>query len=253
MGIFASLGRSADAAAPVSGHGPDGRTLVGLPARFEAVGEALVGGRDPAPACDAVGRDLARDGASLEEAMGGLRQTWQLVRGGDPDFDALQALLGSWSETTLSFVNHITCEDPMTGLGSLAHLRSGISALFRDHHQGAAHPRESHALVVVDLPWDRHGGGRRDNGDAIGRALRVARLGEAARTVFPGSDVIGRLSTNRVAVLAPRESRLGVRVRLLRRLVGGLELSGQEPRVWIEGLPSTDVASGLLLDELARP
>lgn len=253
MGFFATRGRPATSATPPSRPGLTARERMGLPARFEAVGEALVAGLDPTPACQEVGRDLARDGASLEEALAGLREAWLLLRGCDPEYDAIASLLGAWSETTLSFVNNITCEDPMTGLASLAHLRSSISALFRAHHQGQGHPRDTHALVVVDLPGDRHAGGPRGNGDVIGRALRVARLGEAARTVFPGSDVIGRVCSNRIAVLAPRDTRLGVRVRLVRRLVEGLDLEGQQSRVWIEGLPATDAACGLLLDELARP
>lgn len=253
MGFFATRGRAETPA----GSGPaqvlTAQQRMGLPPRFEVVGDALVAGADPLDACREVGRDLARDGASLEEALEALRDTWRLVAAADPDLDAVAAFLGSWSETTLSFVHHISCEDPMTGLASLAHLRSSISALFRGHVQGEGHPRDTHALVVVDLPYDRHGFRHRVNGDSITRALRVARLGETARTVFPGSDVIGRLSTNRIVVLAERESRLGVRVRLLRRLIEGLDVGTQEVRVWIEGLPATDLSAGLLLDELARP
>lgn len=223
-----------------------------VPPGFASVAEALVRGESPLEACNAVGRDLARDGASLEEAMGGLRETWLSVRGEDPGYDATTALLRSWSETTLAFVHEIACDDPLTGLASLAHLRSSISALFRGHAQGEGDPQETHALVVVDLPHDRHGSGRSER-DVLARAVRVARLGEAVRTVFPGSAVIGRVSSNRVAVLAPRERKLGVRVRLLRRLLDGLELDGQPSRVWIEGIPRTDGGAALLLDELARP
>ena len=57
-----------------------------LPMRFEAVGEALVSGGDVAAACSVVGGDVARDGAALGEALSGLRSTYRLVVGGDPDF-----------------------------------------------------------------------------------------------------------------------------------------------------------------------
>ncbi|QCC77756.1 hypothetical protein [Nocardioides daphniae] len=64
--------------------------------------------------------------------------------------------------------------------------------------------------------------------------------------------MVGRLGVNRVAVLAERDARLGVKVRLLRRLVDGVDVRGHDARVWIEGLPASDLASGLMLDELAR-
>jgi hypothetical protein len=41
-------------------------------------------------------------------------------------------------------------------------------------------------------------------------------------------------------------------VGLLRGLVEDLDPSGERPRVWVEGLPPTDVGAGLLLDEIAR-
>src|SRR4051794_19216438 len=54
-----------------------------LPMRFEAVGEALLGGAGPnersvdvIAACTVVGRDVARDGAALGEALSGLRTTY---------------------------------------------------------------------------------------------------------------------------------------------------------------------------------
>lgn len=218
---------------------------------FTAVAEALAHQESPLEACAVAGQDLARDGASLEEAMDGLRQTWRAVRGCDPEYDATGELLRSWSETTLAFVHQISCEDPLTGLSTLAHLRGTITALFRGGAHGEARPQDAYALVVVDLPKDRHGAHRRAP-DVLTRGLRVARLGESVRTVFPGSEVIGRISSNRVAVLARREPKLGVRVRLLRRLVDGLELEGQPCRIWIEGIPVTDSGVGLLLDELAR-
>lgn len=252
MGIFAAWGRQS-ATTPVDGPGTsvaDPGGTVRLPVGFEAVGEALLLGQSPLLACEVVGRVTGMDGATVEEALSGLRQTWQAICGQDPSYEAVAALVGAWSEATLSVVSHLSCEDPMTGLSSHGHMRSSLSLLYRGHRTGAAHPRDSHALVVVDLPDDRHGGG--SSGDPIGRSMRMATLGEAVRTVFPGSEVIGRVGAHRVAVLAERDAKLGVRVRLLRRLVDGVDVSGYDARVWIEGLPASDLASGLLLHELAR-
>lgn len=223
-----------------------------VPPGFEVVAEALVEGRPTDEACGAVGRELARDGASLEEAMAGLRETWRAVRGQDPCFSATTDLLRSWSETTFAFVHEISCEDPLTGLASLAHLRSCLSSLFRGSGRGEGLPHETHALVVVDLPRVSHSEPPATP-VVLSRALRMARVGETVRTVFPGSAVVCQVGSNRLAVLAPRERRLGVRVRLLRRLIDGLELDGDPPRLWIEGIPATDTGAALLIDELARP
>lgn len=224
--------------------------LAAVPSGFEAVAEAVHAGHAPNAACEAVGRELALDGASAEEALRGLREAWQAVCDTDPPFEAVASLVKAWSDATLAVVNNVSCEDPMTGLASPAHLRSSLAALFRGQRQAGAHPRDSHALVVVELVGDHpdSAGGS----DPIVRAMRMTSLGEAARTVFAGGEVVGRVGAYRIALLARRDARLGVRVRLLRRLVEGMEAPEQPPRVWIEGLPASDLAAGVLLDELAR-
>lgn len=221
-----------------------------VPRGFEAIAEAVVADEGAVDACEALGRELALDGASADEALQGLRDTWQLLRGSDPPFDAVAAVVKAWSDATLAVVNHISCEDPMTGLASTAHLRSSLEALFRGQRRAGVHPRDSHALVVVELAGERREGAV--GGDPIVRAMRMTSLGEAARTVFPAGEVVGRVAAYRVAVLVQRDAKLGVRVRLLRRLVEGMESFEHAPRVWIEGLPATDLSAGILLDELAR-
>lgn len=243
--------------------------VMGLPPRFEAVGEALMSGPDaagpartgasrPGPAgrgggiatdpdliaaCAVTGRELARDGISLAEALDSLRSTWGIAAQGEPAYDAVEALATAWGETTLSYVHQLSCEDPMTGLASLAHVRSRLSEVYRAD-AGRRCARDSRALVVVDeraLPED-----------PVSAALHMARLGEAARTVFMGGEVIGRIGTHRLVVVAARDERLGQRVALLRRMVHSRPSGDRSTRVWIEGLPATEPAAAALLDELSR-
>src|SRR3546814_7933681 len=101
----------------------------------------------------------------------------------------------AWSESTLAYLHQLSCEDPLTGLASLAHIRSRLSELYR----GARAADETHALVVLDLPNDPVGG------DSFTRAMRLVRLGEVARTVFAGSETIGRSGSHRVVVLRSEE------------------------------------------------
>lgn len=271
MGIFATRARRG-----TTTDGPEAmrelpeHVRAQVPAQFEAVGEALASGprsvrRSAEAACAEAGRELARDGASLDEALEGLRLTSFAVTGREPDFVDIRALSNAWSEATLGYLHQLSCEDPMTGLASLAHVRSRLSELYRGELREGGRVQEVHALVVASLPvWPpgepqeggSPGGSNRSGGISpdthLTRTLRMARLGEAARTVFSGPETIGRAGQQRVVILVDRDKLLGRRVALLRRILGSLVNAGDAPRVWIEGLPSTDAGAAQLLDELAR-
>ncbi|MDN5892944.1 MAG: hypothetical protein L0H93_02865 [Nocardioides sp.] len=211
------------------------------------MGEALASGSGSHRACEVAGRGLAQDGVSLDEVLIGLGETCRAVTGREPDFGDIRAASRAWSEATLAYLHQLSCEDPLTGLASLAHIRSRLSELYRGQLGGAGPPDETHALVVLDLSRAHLPGGPDGTFNAtFDRALRLARLGESARTVFAGSEPIGRSGADRVIVVAERSRQLGRQVALVRTLV--------EPsaRVWIEGLPSSDDSAALLLDELCR-
>jgi hypothetical protein len=259
MGIFATLvrrGAQAEETADAVSAG-DVRGLM-LPARFEAVGERLAAGHDASNACALVGRETARDGADLGEALDGLRTTYARVQGGEPDFRALRALCVAWSEETLGYLHQLSCEDPLTGVASLAHVRARLSEVYRGAEQGGRSTNTSHALVVVDLPLLAQRpaveGGRGGFEMSVGfeSALALARLAEHARLVFPGGETIGLASPSRLVVVAERGDLLAPRVGLLRGLVEEMDPRGERARVWIEGLPPSDDGAGLLLDEIAR-
>ena len=152
MGIFATLARRGAQAEMAPGVVPVEDVQHLLPARFEAVGERLAAGRDASGACAVVGREMARDGADLGEALDGLRTTYARVQGGEPDFRAVRALGVAWSEETLGYLHQLSCEDPLTGLASLAHLRARLSEVYRIAEQGGTSTTTSHALVILDLP-----------------------------------------------------------------------------------------------------
>src|SRR5262245_37308359 len=135
MPMFSALTfrRSATPAPPASERDLPEAVRQALPRRFEAVGEALLGGEAPEhrsvdviAACSVLGRDVARDGAALGEALSGLRTTYSLVLGRAPDFEAAEALSVAWSDATLEYLHDLSCEDPLTGLASLAHVRTRL-------------------------------------------------------------------------------------------------------------------------------
>jgi hypothetical protein len=249
VGIFATRTRRLATDGPEAGRVLSDHEWLGLPSRFRAVGEALASGSGSAEACAVVGWDLAQEGAALPEVLDGLRAVYQRILGAEPSFEDISAVCMAWSESTLGYLHQISCEDPMTGLASLAHVRTRLGELYRGELRDKGDVNQRFALVIADTPsdapWHRH------SGDELGRAMRMTQLGDAARTVFCGHETVGQLNDHRIVVVVDRDERLGRRVALLRTLLG--QPTAASTRVWIEGLPSSDLEAGHLLGELARP
>ncbi|MFC7493773.1 MULTISPECIES: hypothetical protein [unclassified Nocardioides] len=239
---MATRRRSTTTAEPGAGQELTNELRAALPPRFEAVGEALASGSGTVVACEVLGGTLARDGISLAEALDDLARTWDLVQGVVPPYAESRALAVAWSEATLGYVHGLSCEDPLTGLGSLAHLCTVIGDLRRG---GPVH--ETHALVVVAADVAH---GARVYGEPLARAMDDAQLGATVRGVFAGVETIGHLAPGRLAVLARRDELLLRRFDLLLRMIDAGD--PPRPRAWIEGLPETDESVVALLDELTR-
>jgi hypothetical protein len=247
MGLFATMSRRTGTTGGKSQEMPE-RLRKKLPARFEAVGEALSAGSDAHAACAVVGRDLARDGIDLSEALHDLRSTYALVVGREPDFESTRALGIAWADETLGYLHEVSCENPLTGLATLAHLRGRLSEIQRGAESRGVGGDTGHALVVVDVPT--LSGGNRDA--RLGSALVMAQVASQVRLVFEGEETISEASPSRLLVLVERTDMLGSRVNTLRILLGEVTPSDSVVRLWIEGLPDTSAATSTLLDELAR-
>lgn len=214
-----------------------------LPRGFDAVGEALRSGADAVAPSAEVGRAHARVGASLGEALDGLRTTYARVLGREPAYASVKALSVAWSDSTMEFLNQISCEDPLTGMASQAHLRSRLGELYREAEIVGHDLRTRNALVVAEVT---------DAGsDHLRRELTLAQVTDALRTVFFGGETVGRAGPLRGIAVVRRRPDLGGSVAVLREYLDDLGLRG-EVRIWIEGLPGTFEAAGSLLDELAR-
>jgi hypothetical protein len=185
--------------------------------------------------CRVVGRDLAEQGVSAGEALEELRSTTQRWYRRDPDFEECQALVESWADATLGYLNRLSCTDPLTGLDSQAHLVTllGIPDLA---HLDDRTPAVPLALVVIEVP-------RPD--DFFDLARRLSSLGSLARAVFPKARATSRVGVRRLAVLTPAAADLGTRAALLERGAGG------QGRVWIEAIDA-EVDPVALVDRLAR-
>jgi GGDEF domain-containing protein len=225
------------------------RVRTAVPRRFEAVAEALARHTDVVGACAVVGRDVVGDGTALAEALEDLRATYRLVCGAPPAIRAVEALAVAWSEATLQYLHDLSCEDPLTGLASLAHVRSRLEEIYREAELSDVPVARSHALVLVEL---RVRALTDPPGHPFDRAMRLAQVAEAMRAVFCGGQTLGRLGADRAVALVPRISDLPVSVELLRELISDLDLGDVGVRVWVEGLPADPDSTGSLLDELAR-
>ncbi|MFT4008994.1 MAG: hypothetical protein QM655_03020 [Nocardioidaceae bacterium] len=215
-----------------------------LPEGFDAVGEALLSGTDAIAPSAEVGRAYARIGASLGEALDGLRSTYTRVLGREPAYASVKALSVAWSDSTMEFLNQLSCEDPLTGMASPAHLRSRLGELYRQAESVGHDLRTRNALVVVEITGP--------GSDHLARELTLAQVTDVLRTVFFGGETVGRVGALRGIAIVRRRPDLGGSVAVLREYLDDLGLGSSDVRIWIEGLPGTFEAASSLLDELAR-
>lgn len=220
-----------------------------VPLGFTAVAEALRQGTDRQTPSRVVGRRLAEMGVSLDEVLDGLEETYRLTGYGEPDFGSVRAVSCGWADSSLEYMNGLSCEDPLTGLATTAHLRTRLAELYRLAECDDTPPAGSHALVVVELAEP----GAIDQGrETIDRALRFVDIVDAVHAVYPCGETVARVGARRAATLVRRDEALGDRVGLLRQLLADWGIAPHSHRVWIEGLPTGNDHVGRLLDDLAR-
>lgn len=226
---------------------PSRELLESLP--FLAVAEALAFGSDVAAACAVVGRDAAREGAALGEALAELRATYRRVADTVPSLEAAEALSLAWAESTLEHLHHLSCEDPLTGLASLAHVHTRLSDVYREAESSATNVSATHTLVVVDLGATRS---TESGQHPLTPAFHLLRVGEVMRTVFSGGETIGRLGPQRIVALVGRKPTLASSVAVLWELLTELDFGVRSPRIWIERVPCVSASAAALLHELSN-
>ena len=244
--MFAEFGRR-QARDPTS----DDAVLL-VPEGFEALSETLASRGDVGFACAEIGRRYGIDGTSLIEALEGLAETYRRVNGDEPSFAAVRALTVSWSDAALQYLHALTCEDPLTGLASLTHLRLRLAEIYRAENAWGRTAGTTHALVVVEQvdQTDTH-----DSAPTrLERAIRLTDTAECLRLVYSAGETIGKASSRRAVAIVAKNERLGDSIAVLQGLLTDWHRDRGRPfpRVWIEGLPSSEGAAGRLLDELAR-
>ena len=151
---------------------------------------------------------------------------------------------GGLSDAQLGFLHSLSCEDPLTGLTSIHHVRTRLGDAYRAANRDGVEPQV--ALVLIDIV-DRGAGL-----SCLDRTMRLVHVSEMLRTVYSGDETLGQLSSSRAVAVVRRDENIAVTVRGPPRPARRMgEPGGPTTRVWIEGLPSP-VGAVTLLDELTR-
>lgn len=242
--------RHSDANADVRRHRRISKELgTDLPIGFDALIERLVLGGELEGVCAHIGEAAADAGIPLDEILDHVERVYEVVRAGEPPFGLTRTLVMAWSDASLQFLHAMSCEDPLTGLASLPHIRTGLNEAYRLCERRGVDVNERHALVVAEISRAEHAT------LPLWGGLAMLDSAEALRSAFDDRLTIGRAGKYRVIAIVSRDDQLPQAVAATQELlaVRGTGSAPVEPtRVWIEGLPPTSSAASLLLDELAR-
>lgn len=216
--------------------------LVSVP--FVAIEEALESGHaDIASVAHVVGASAAQLGSPLQEVLDLLERAYA-DHGAIPEYDVVKAMSVAWSEEALVHRHQESCEDPLTALSTMAHLRARLGDVYRGAERDGVRANDVHALVVVELPSVR--------GNPLSHSLAMLEAADAIRTVYSGDETIAQVGPRRAVALVERARTDRANLGLLQVLIKCRHDGDAEPRLWIEDLPRHAAGIGWLLHELAR-
>lgn len=236
----------------------------------EAVADAVCEGKGLAKACLRLGGARGRAGVGIGETLDDLGALFGVLRWPDPPLSLVRCTAEGWVDSGLVGMAAESCEDPLTGLVTLAYLRSRLAEIYRAGAAAGVPVAETHCLVMVDLsdgsaPWRR-----------LARAVVVA---HDLRAFFRGGETLTLVGTGRAAALVAAGPQLEFQTAALRRLLNrtlGVDraaprggpgsrpgehawlgpvdesLGREDVLVWIERLPESASEAMALLDALAR-
>ena len=192
-----------------------------------------------AAACGMLGRERARAGVGIGEAITDLAALCFVLDGADPPLDLVRPLAEGWAEAGLARMSGATCEDPLTGLATLPYLRTRLGEVYRETRQAGQCAADTHRLLVADLPH------RLDPWDRLSVLILV---GNDLRAAFPGGETLSLAGSGRAIALVRALPELQFRATGLRRSLA--EAHGTRLRLL---RPPARLEEALrLLDGLAR-
>jgi hypothetical protein len=192
-----------------------------------------------AAACGTLGRERARGGVGIGEAITDLAALCFVLDGTDPPLDLLRPLAEGWAEAGLARMSDATCEDPLTGLATVPYLRTRLGEVYREARQAGRSAADTHRLLVADLPH------RLDPWDRLSVLILVS---NELRAAFPGGETLSLAGPGRAIALVRALPELPFRATGLRRSLS----DAHGTRLRLLRPPARLEEALRLLDELAR-
>jgi hypothetical protein len=185
------------------------------------------------------GRYAARAGHGLGAAV---RELAGRVAGGPPPLGDVVTLAEAWADEMICPMLAGHCQEPLTGLASLAYLRVRLGEVYREAARQGRSATSGYALVVIT---ETDG----DGPAGLDGMLRRLVVAAAVRRAFPGGDTTAALSAGRLAVLARRRASLP---RAVAGLPAAIAAVAGPPVVLatLSGLPPTIGLGHRLLDQI---
>lgn len=192
--------------------------------------QAVRDGRsDVADVAHGVGASAAQLGVPLHEVMDHVER----AHGGrEPAFATTRAAALAWADQTLIHRADISCEDPLTSLATVPHMRARLAEVYRGAERDGGGVTDTRVLVVVELP-------RTAVGHELELSLRALDVAEAMRAVFAGEETVAQVSPRRFAALVGRELADALTLRLVGMLLERALGPHVQPRLWVEQLPAS--------------
>ncbi len=186
------------------------------------------GGPDVGAVAHEVGASAAARGVPLHEVIDLVERAYA----GVPDHSTVRAACVAWAEETSRSLHQVSCEDPLTSLSTVPHLRARLGDVYREaSREGAGHlASDRHTLVVVELT-------RPDPANALESSLWALEVAGVLGTVFTGDETVAHVATGRFAVLARRDRADATTLALLGVLLRHTTAGSPPPRTWVEELP----------------
>ncbi|MCU1682273.1 MAG: hypothetical protein JWQ81_3012 [Amycolatopsis sp.] len=209
-----------------------------------------------------LGRARAASGAGLSETLTDLAALHAVMGDLDgvdgfiaPDVDTtpprlLRLTALAWADVATDQLVHTEVTDPLTGLPTVAYLRTRLAELYRQAVRDGHQASDEHLLLVVAMDFSEIAGWARLTGMIL--------VADALRAVFDGGESVASLGPSTAAALVARDGGIATRGVLLRReLHERLSIDAQlrelgHPRISVVRLPPTHDAACDLLTHLSR-
>jgi hypothetical protein len=208
-------------------------------AEVDAVAAAAYSGTGLAAACALLGAARGRAGVGIGETLTDLAALCYVLHAGDPPLELIKPVAEGWAEAGLAGMSGASCEDPLTGLATVAYLRTRLGEVYLEARHAGGCAADMYRLLVADLP------GRLDPWDRLSATIL---LGNDLRAAFPGGETLSLATPGRAVALVRAAAELPFRATGLRRSLA--EHHGARLRLLRP--PASHQEALRLLDGLAR-